>query len=69
MERTTVGLDLDVILTAGLLTHDGRQTFGLFASESDARSSDADALALGSVGAEKLTPAQIALAERNSEAL
>ena len=60
----------DVILTAGMTdASTGQQLFGMFASEADARSLMADSLAIGTVGRSRLTPEQVALAQRNSDAL
>lgn len=73
LERTTVGTDASVILTAGgiVKTTDGRwqQIFGMFDTEADAMAEDADDLAIGTVGRDSLTSEQIALAERNVEAI
>jgi len=73
LERTSFDRYEDVILTAGAIRqrHDGswRQVFGVFGAEEDARSMDADDLALAVISAEDLSEDQIALAERNTEAL
>lgn len=70
LERTTVDRYEDIILTAGMIDGaTGKQIFGMFDSEEDARSEDCDDLAIGTVGAADLTTEQIELAERNSEAL
>lgn len=69
LERTTIGAYQNVILTAGMHDARGEQIFGMFLSEEDARSIDADDLAIGTCGKEDLTAKQIELAERNTEAL
>lgn len=58
-----------VILTAGLVDTRAGQVFGMFATEADVTADDPDALAVGTVGRGSLSPAQIAMAERNSERL
>lgn len=70
LERTTVGRYSDVIVTAGMIDGStGKQIFGVFSSEDDARSIDADKLAIAVVTTDSLTDEQVDLAERNSEAL
>ena len=73
MERTNLRPHKDVILTAGgtCQTTDGtwQQIYGIFDSEEDARSGDADDLAIGTVVAKDLTEDQRAMAERNTAAM
>lgn len=64
MERTTVGRWVDVIVVLGGCV-DGVPVVGLFDSEEDARSEDADALAIGTVGLSSLSDEQLAMAGRN----
>lgn len=54
------------ILTLGAFTARG-QIAGVFYDESDARSPDADKLAIAIVSVDSLTPEQLAAAARNSE--
>jgi len=69
MKRTDVN-GQSVILVAGMIQAAGGQIFGMFDTEDAARSDqDADARALGTVGAESLTPKQIEIAEANSAEL
>lgn len=59
-----------VIVTEGMIDGStGERIYGVFADEVDARSIDADSLALGTVGADKLTAEQLADAAENSELL
>jgi hypothetical protein len=58
-----------VVLTAGGIVSGCGQIFGVFADEADARSQDADKLALAIVGRADMTDAQVAIAERNTESL
>lgn len=59
-----------VILTEGMIqARTGERIYGVFASEDDARSMDADERALASVAAHRLTAEQIEMARRNSERL
>ena len=58
-----------VILTAGAEVDNCGQVCGVFADEGDARSMDADSLAVAIVGWASLSPDQQAAAERNSERL
>ena len=69
LNLATGGVYRDVILTAGGLRSTGEQIFGIFFSEDDARSMDADLLAHGTIGADQLTAEQIELAEANSDEL
>lgn len=68
-ERTSVGETYpDVILIAGMINaHNGRQIFGVFFDENDARSEDADIRAIATLDANILTPEQVAIAERNAD--
>jgi len=68
LERTNLDGFGDVILTVGGTVY-GRKIYGVFVTEDDARSIDADEMAIGIVGRDKLTYEQAALAARNSEAL
>ncbi len=67
LERTEID-GRNVILTEGAYV-DGRKLYGMFSTERDAMSDDADRLALGTVGPDNLTAEQIALAERNRHAM
>lgn len=70
MMKTTNLMGREVIVTAGMIdSSTGRRIYGVFADEADARSIDADSLAIAVVGAADLTAEQIADAEANSEAL
>lgn len=71
MKTTTLrGFAFPVILTAGMTNGaTGRQIFGVFADADDARSIDADSLAIATVSSADLTPEQIEIAEANSESL
>lgn len=72
LERTNVQGVGDCILTAGgtIQTANGwAKCFGCFANEKDARSPDADGLAIATVGRDAITDEQAALAERNSAAI
>lgn len=55
--------------TLGMTGTDGKQIVGLFSGESDARNIDADALAIGSVSADSLTPEQFQIAHDNAAEL
>lgn len=63
------GFTGDVIVTEGGTVAGRGKIYGVFASEDDARSCDADSLALGTVGPDALTDEQRADAHANSEAL
>lgn len=66
---TLVGFAEPVIVTKGGILN-GRQIFGVFATEEDARiGADADHQAIAIIGEQSLTAEQIADAEANSEAL
>lgn len=68
--KTTNLMGREVIVTAGMAdASTGKRMFGVFASEADARSIDADSLAFAVVGAADLTAEQIADSEANSEEL
>lgn len=68
--KTTNLMGREVIVTAGMTdASTGTRMFGVFASEADARSINADSLAIAVVSAADLTAEQIADAEANSEAL
>ena len=69
LETTDFGRYGSVILTAGGIVSGCGRIFGVFADEDDARSSDADNLALAIVGREHLTDEQAAIAERNTDSL
>lgn len=56
-----------VIVTQGAHVVPGGQVYGVFATEADARSIDADRLALGTVGRDALTDSQAAEAAANSD--
>ena len=59
-----------LIVTEGMIDGaTGERVYGLFACEADARSEDADSLALGSVGADRLSKAQRDVAAANSAEL
>lgn len=60
--------DRPVILTAGGHMH-GTQLVGVFETAGDARSIDADDLAIQITSMERLTPEQREIAERNSDNL
>jgi len=67
MQTTNMAPWGDVILTAGAIDgHSGRQIIGVFRDADDARSMDADSLALATVAADTLTTEQLAVAEQNS---
>lgn len=67
---TITGFERPLIITEGMVNGStGRRIYGAFRSEMDARSSNADNLALAIIGEDKLTPKQIDLASRNSERL
>jgi hypothetical protein len=70
LKTTTLpGFAEPVIVTKGGVLN-GRQIFGVFASEEDARiGADADHHAIAIIGVRDLTPEQIADAAANSEAL
>jgi hypothetical protein len=56
-----------VIPTEGMVDGaTGQQLYGLFATEADARSENADELAIGTVAVGALTPNQRAIARANS---
>lgn len=57
------------ILTLGATTPDGRRLVGVFSSEADARSADADSLALAIVAMSDLSPVQQMIADENSDSL
>jgi hypothetical protein len=70
LKTTTVaGFGGEVIVTEGGHVAGCGKIYGVFASEEDARSTNADALALGTVGPEALTEQQRIDATANSEAL
>ena len=69
MQSTTIQqFSFPVFLTLGMSTADGIQIVGVFESEDDARSSDADDLAIATLGVDQLTPDQLDVAKANSEA-
>jgi hypothetical protein len=60
----------NVIVTEGMIDGaTGKTIYGLFASDEDARSIDADDRAVGTVAAYMLTPEQREMAARNSDRL
>lgn len=66
---TTTQIDgRDVILVEGCIVH-GRKIAGMFECEEDARSPDADSLAVGSIAWDSLTPHQQEIATENSDRL
>lgn len=74
LERTTLPWGAahelrSLIVTEGMSMSNGGTIYGVFDSEEDASSEHADELALGTVGASELTPAQREIAARNSERL
>lgn len=58
-----------VIVTEGGIVSGSGRIYGVFADEQDARSSDADRLALGTIGPDSLTAEQREIAAANTEAL
>ncbi len=59
-----------VVLTKGMVNGaTGKTIYGVFACPADARSIDADQLALGTVGASQLTDEQIEIARYNTAIL
>lgn len=71
MERINItynGMTVSVIPTEGGVIFGGKIA-GLFMSEEDARSMEADKLAWGTVAWDSLTPEQQAVAVRNTESL
>lgn len=70
MRRTKIdGFEGDVILTEGAHVACVGKIYGVFASPEDAASDEADSLALGTIGADRLTAEQIEIAEANSASL
>lgn len=72
LERINIsynGLTLSVIPTEGGVISGRGKIVGLFMSEEDARSMEADKLAVGIVAWDSLTPEQQAIAARNTESL
>jgi len=73
LKTTNFGNHNDVIITAGATVKCGdgqhKQICGVFLTEDDARSQDADSLAIAVPAFEDLTPEQQAIALENSEAL
>lgn len=67
--KTTILDGQEVVLTEGCYVAPGGKIAGIFASEQDARSSDADQRALGTIAWDKLTPHQQEVATANSESL
>lgn len=68
--RTTHIDGRHVVLTKGMIDGaTGQQMYGMFANEMDARSEDADSLALGTIGADRLSLAQCTVAAANSAEL
>ena len=58
-----------VIVTEGGIVAGSGRIYGVFSAEEDARSADADKLALGTIGPGQLTEEQRAIAAANTEAL
>lgn len=72
LERINIsynGLTLSVIPTEGGFISGRGKIVGLFMSEEDARSEEADKLAWGTVAWDFLTPEQQLIAARNTESL
>lgn len=72
LERINIihnGSKISVIPTEGGFISGRGKIVGLFMSEEDARSVDADKLAWGSISWDSLTPEQQAIAIRNTESL
>lgn len=59
----------DVYPVIGMTLPTGVKMVGFFLSPEDARSEQADSLALGTINAAELTEVQIAIAEANSDEL
>ena len=71
MKTTTLNeMYRDVILTSGLVDGAGGwQVVGIFADEADARSEDADMLAIGTTSREALSYEQRTIADENAAEL
>ena len=67
--RTSTVDGCEQVLTIGMTDSSGRVLVGIYDNLEDARSVDADELAVGSTFVQCLTPEQLADAEHNSNVL